>query len=218
MENAAEALKMAGAILIFLVAFSIILLFFSNVRATSDMIINYRDRESFFFDSKYYYAYQGLKVPPGGVNQPTRVVGIETILQTITRAYLERYRILFFDRNNQPIVIYRLKDAAETEVNEINLQSSNNNVGINAVIANNDDNKVEFVKGILYREFNITKKAFEDKFFINLPGNGTSDIFFEKIKNKKFYEFFGVYYQNDSADVPDIMKTEKKIIIYKEVE
>ena len=46
MENAADALKMAGAVLIFVLAISIIIFAFSQARETSDTILNYRDRET----------------------------------------------------------------------------------------------------------------------------------------------------------------------------
>ena len=55
MENAADALKMAGAVLLFVLAISIIILSFEQVRKSADTIIDYKDRETFYIESKYYY-------------------------------------------------------------------------------------------------------------------------------------------------------------------
>ena len=43
---------------------------------------------------------------------------------------------------------------------------------------------------------------------------------YELLKNnlqngKKIEEYLGVYYQDDSEDMPDVNKTEKRIITYK---
>lgn len=87
MENAAEALKMAGAVLLFVLALSIIILAFGQVRQSADTIIEYKDRETFYIDSSYYYE--------NGEKKSERVVSLETIIQSVFRAYLENYRIVF---------------------------------------------------------------------------------------------------------------------------
>ena len=50
MENVADALKMAGSVFLFVLALSIIILNFGKVRATSDTILSYRDRETIYID------------------------------------------------------------------------------------------------------------------------------------------------------------------------
>ena len=52
MENATEALKMAGAVLIFVLARSIIILAFGQVRETSDIILSYKDRETEYINDE----------------------------------------------------------------------------------------------------------------------------------------------------------------------
>ena len=44
MENAAEALKMAGAVLLFVLALSVAIVSFGQARETADTILDYRDR------------------------------------------------------------------------------------------------------------------------------------------------------------------------------
>ena len=59
MENAAEAIKMAGAVLLFVLALSIILFYFGQVRESADTILDYRDRETMYIDGDYYYEQTG---------------------------------------------------------------------------------------------------------------------------------------------------------------
>lgn len=73
MENVTDALKMAAAALIFIVAFSITMALFSQARQTTDKVINN------FSLSDYL-----PKVETLGYNV-TRVVGIETVIPTIYR-------------------------------------------------------------------------------------------------------------------------------------
>lgn len=43
MENAAEALKMAGGVLLFLIALSVSIISFSHVRQAADTILEYKN-------------------------------------------------------------------------------------------------------------------------------------------------------------------------------
>ena len=46
MENAAEALKMAAAVLMFVMALSVAIVSYGEVRRTADEILDIRDRET----------------------------------------------------------------------------------------------------------------------------------------------------------------------------
>jgi len=80
MENAAEALKMAGGVLIFVLALSICINAFTNTRQGIDNIVLYSDRE---FLTTYVEQNKGTK----------RIVGAESIVPTIYRAYKENIKI-----------------------------------------------------------------------------------------------------------------------------
>ena len=89
-------------------------------------------------------------------------------------------------------------------------------IEVNNVSLANDEQKSEFLCGILYYDFtkfNGNKNAFEKKYNVTLPSSGSGLI--ERLKGKKITEYLGVYYQNDNEDVPDVNKTEKRIITYK---
>ena len=82
MENAADALQMAAAVLIFVLALTIAINSFGQVRQVSQLIIGYNDRE-------YDYTY----VEDNGNTE--RIVGLESIVPSIYKAYRENYKIVF---------------------------------------------------------------------------------------------------------------------------
>lgn len=190
MENAADALKMAGAVLLFVLAISIIILSFGQVRESADTIIDYRDRETSYIDGSYYY--EG--------KENARNVGIETIIPSVYRAYLENYKIVF--KGIKPL--YKING-----IEKYSLELENIN-GTNLTLAN-DETKVEFLQGILYGVDDNKKKDFETKFKISLSG---CESICKQLENKSVKEYLGVYYQNDSPDVPELNKVKKRIITY----
>lgn len=191
MENAADALKMAGAVLLFVLAISIIILSFGQVRESADTIIDYRDRETSYIDGSFYY--------DGKDN--SRIVGLETIIPSVYRAYWENYRIVF--EGIKPIYKINGEDRYLLELENIN--------GTNLTLAN-DETKVEFLQGILYGVDDNKKKDFETKFNISLRD---CESICKQLENKSVKEYLGVYYQNDSPDVPELNKVKKRIITYK---
>ena len=191
MENAADALKMAGAVLLFVLAISIIILSFGQVRESADTIIDYRDRETLYIDGNYYY----------NGNENSRYVGLETIIPSVYRAYLENYRIVF--DGIKPLYKINGEENYSLELENIN--------GTNLTLANNET-KAEFLQGILYGKFKNNKGDYERKFKISLEN---CENIYNQLKDKKVKEYLGVYYQNDSPDIPESNKIKKRIITYK---
>lgn len=204
MENAAEALKMAGAVLIFVLALSIIIFSFGQARESADIILDYRDRETEYIDAQFYY--------PNAKTE--RNVNLETVITSVFRAYLENYKIVF-DGLNDPIYKIKNKNGELVEKYTLDLETNQNNEYKNVTLAN-DEQKVEFIKGILYGKYS-NRADFEEKFDIDLFGcNSIYEQLTEKVsQGKVIKEYLGVYYQNDSPDVPDVNKIEKRIITYK---
>ncbi len=210
MENAADALKMAGAVLLFVLALSIIILAFGQARESADTIIDYKDRETFYIDSEYYYS--------GDTSE--RIVNLETVIPSVFRAYLENYKIVF-EGLQKPLyeikVTYQnengIKVTETIQKRSLDLETNKNTKYENVVLAN-DDQKREFLCGILYGDYSISgnKDKFEKKFRISLGDN--CDLY-SQLKNKEITEYLGVYYQNDDINVPNVNKTEKRVITYK---
>lgn len=193
MENAADAIKMAGAVLLFVLALSIVIPFFSQARETTDLILDARDRETTYINGNYYYKATGNE----------RQVGWETILPTVMRAYLENYKIVFVGLSDP---IYKIKlDGKIIDKYSLDLETNNGTKYENVALANED----EFLCGILYHKYRTNYEDFNKKFNIEIGSRSLSDM----LKGKKIIETLGVYYQNDS-DIPDVNKTQKRIITY----
>lgn len=190
MENAADALKMAAWVLIFVVALSIIINAFGMARQTTDILISYNDNE-------YYTDY----VEQGNTE---RKVGYETIIPAIYRAYKENYKIIFLNNDGTPMYFYENKNTKE-QINYIDLEKQN--VG-------NDTAKEEFIKYIVTeKEINNSQYKFENSY--DIKNNGL----YNQIKGKQFTESLGVYYQEEidgnQSNTPDANKTKKRVITYK---
>lgn len=193
MENAAEALKMAGAVLIFVLALSIIILSFNQVREAADIIIDYRDRETSYIEGNYYYE----------STNSVRNVNLETIIPSVYRAYLEEYTIVF--EGIKPL--YRLKNKEGEMVEQYTLG--------NESFLGNEKDKAVFIRAILYGDFDTNKAEFLAKFGGRIDLNGCEELY-TQLKNKiNITEYLGVYYEDDNPNIPDVNKNEKRIITYK---
>ncbi len=200
MENAADAIKVAGAVLLFVLALSIIIPFFSQARETADMILDTRDRETVYINGDLYYKATGTE----------RQVGWETVLPTIMRAYLENYKIVF-DKELLSGPIYTIKREGKEDLPKYSLDlETTNGIDYQNVSLANEKLKAEFLCGILYHEYKVSKQDFNEKFNIEIGDNPLKDM----LDKKTIIERLGVYYQNDDANVPDVNKTQKRIITY----
>ncbi len=196
MENATDALKMAAAVLIFVLALSISINAFGEARRASQVILDYRDRE-------YDYTYI-----TSGTTQ--RQVGLETIIPSIYKAYKENYKIIFDMKDiNDKNGLYSKKNENGNydEINYIDLEKE---------VLGSDKQKEEFIKAIIYGKDSISdeyKKEFSD-LGINLKDVGI----YARIEGKKVTEKLGVYYQEDmqtgGSNTPDANKTKKRVITY----
>ena len=205
MENAAEALKMAAAVLIFVLALSISINSFSEVRQTSQTILNYRDRE-----------YETTYVEDNGSTE--RSVGTETIIPSIYKAYKENYKIIFEIGSIEYLYQKKITEGANkgnyNKINYIDLQKE--------VLAN-EEQKQRFIQAILYgvNSFGTQAEAVE-KEFKNLGiefNQQNKDGIFSKIANGKYKESLGIYYQEEvdsgnPSEISENNKTKKRVITY----
>lgn len=198
MENAAEALKIAAWVLIIVVALSICINSFSQARQTMDAIFSYNDKE-------YEYTY----VESNGTTE--REVGYESIVPTIYRAYKENYKIIFPESYELYFNIVIDNGTVNKEsVNYIDLERQ----------TINESSKEDFIKGILFGK----DAAGDLSRFPNIEFPSKSESLYSKIKEKKYKEHLGVYYQEeagmtneDLSSTPDASKTKKRVITYEEI-
>jgi len=210
MENAAEALKMAAAVLIFVIALSISINAFGQARRTVQTVLEYKDRE-------YNYTYVKDS------ENSTRVVSAETIIPAVYKAYKENYKIIFkFKNGPEWLYIKNKNDGISKEyITSIDLERDVN--------GGTDSAKDKYFNVLIYGPKRIlgndsssqSWKDFENIYKIDL-GDLQSHPIYDRIKNEKtFKEQIGVYYQEEvygayspDANVPDANKNKKRVITY----
>ena len=198
-ENIADALKMAGSVLLFVMGLSIAILAFSQARESMDIVLSYSDRESLSIerDPRFYYL--------SNDNDTSRYVGKETIIPAIYRAYKENYKIVF----KFPDDYYLF----EKEISTLDLANQS---------LSSDLESRQFLNGIIYGVFTYedgkTKTDYISKFNIKPNNVCLYNYLTEKEKKYKIKESLGTYYIEDVNEtrekVNDVNKTEKRVITY----
>lgn len=198
MENVTDALKMAAAVLVFVLALSISINAFGQARVTARTILDYKDRE-------YDYTY----VENNGTTQ--RIVGAETIVPSIYKAYKENFKIVFKNADGTGLCLYERKDENSTtgkvEVYSIDLEKD---------VIGTDQEKETFIRCLLYggNPENYAKiDELKETSGIILP----KENFYDRIKGYRFRESLGVYYQGElegTSNVPEANQTKKRVITY----
>ena len=89
MENATDALIMAGSILLLIIALTVTISSLSNLRTQTQDLLDDRDQLLATTDESGYINY----LKSGGKDSDVRIVGIETIISSIRRMWKEDYAI-----------------------------------------------------------------------------------------------------------------------------
>lgn len=108
MENAANALLTAFAVLIFVVALSITFTSLSQAKTTADIVLFYSDRENF---------QKPLPSDPDDFENGGRLVGVDTVIATIARCSKEKFSVKIIDEEKE----YKFEYDVQTE-EEIKLE------------------------------------------------------------------------------------------------
>ena len=194
MENAIDALYIGVAVLIFVVALSVSINAFGNARATSQAVLDMKDRE-------YDYTYiQG--------DSTERIVGCETIIPSIYKAYKDHYKIVF-TFNNEEFYLYKKDDE---KINYIDLEQE--------VLGGNQE---DFINALLYgdkcQKFLTIRDEFKDKNGQNITFTKTGLYSYIKSRNATFKEKLGVYiYEETKGNLENLQeKNKKRVITYTEI-
>lgn len=208
MENAVDALHMAASVLIFVLALTISINAFGQARQTANMLVSYNDRE-------YSYTYVEENKDSSGNVLTERLVGLDSIIPSIYKAYRENYKIVFENSesvldNNEGLYKKRNNETGEYEpVFQIDLE--------NESLAG-EEQKLEFLMAIIYGNKIDNFDSVSDRVRNNSGITLNNEGLYDKINNRKFKEDIGIYYQEEAGgvgeDVPEANKTEKRVITY----
>ena len=102
MENAVDALKIAFALFVFIMALSITIFMYNMAKETGDIVLASSDVTAFM---------EYKEEDPTGtiVKNGDRIVGLETIIPTLYKYYKERYTVVFMNAEGEPLTIYKSK-------------------------------------------------------------------------------------------------------------
>ena len=200
MENAAEALKMAFGVLLLVLALTLCISSFSQAREAVDSIITIKDRET-----SYTYL--------SSSDDSTRIVGIETVVPTMYKAYKENFEVHFLKADGTDLVLYKYQDqnGNTRDISKIDLESEEHADSQRAI------NRLDYILSGTEKGPNDPAK----KEVASITG-GTSGLY-QYFKNRKFEEQMGEYYQEDKegkttdengATILDINKSKKRVITY----
>ena len=199
-ENIADALKMAGSVLLFVMGLSIAILAFSQARESMDIVLSYSDRESLSIEGnpRFYYLSKD--------NDTSRYVGKETIIPAIYRAYKENYKIVFKFPDDYYLFKQEVKNAKglnkEKKISTLDLA----NQSLSSDLASR-----QFLNGIIYGDFEYenekSKNDYINKFKITPNDISLYQYLTEKESTYKIKEYLGTYYIEDvngTSEVKDL--------------
>lgn len=192
MENASDALIMAGQMLIFIVALTVCISSFTTVRAEVNRIIGENEEIRMAKDGDTYINYIESKK-----SLSTRVVGSDTVVASMYRAIKENY-VIYIKFNKQDDPIYERKDI---KIIKATVASETKSSG-NSIIKEGD----KLIKVTIGSDSNQEV----DKIL-------RSSGLFEQMRGKNFNEYLGEYQKASDSGVSSENKEVYRIITYVEV-
>ena len=191
MENAVEALKMAGFMLLFIIALSITMITLTQAKTTADSLVKNQDRQQ---------SYQYIEVTGDLSKSLSRTVTLADIIPTLYRYAQEDYAVQFYTSSGSPLYIYesgQIKNGVPVKKNDLDLDTEH--------WIENGETRYEDWRG------NTNKiKQHVDDVVEYLLANYKNSNFEEKLGTTEDYEES----QDTNELVPDINKQYKRIITY----
>ena len=185
MENAADALKIAFAVMVFVLALSLSISCLSEANSAVQAVAFMRDRET-----NYTY------VTPS--SELTRIVGVETVVTSMYKAYEENFQIRFYKADGTELVLYY-----RTDNNGNRIKKDNADIPV-TYIDLKDENYANAEEAITHLNFllgNYSSYKSNDYY--------SPDGLYNFFAGKTFIENLGEYYQGT-----DSTKIKKRVITY----
>ena len=195
MENATDALIMAGSIFLLIIALTLSISSFSRVKTQIDDIVLSREKVEYAVNSENNSLLNFIQ--SNNKYKYTRIVTFETIATSLRRLRKEEFDVYIIFKNSN------LNDFAK----ELQTELNNNSYF--------EDIQVTGDKTIL--KFSISgaaNKYLEDRNSDNF--DKSLNLLYNKVGTKKFKEYYGVYKQKTDDGVSNTEKKDIKIITYVE--
>ena len=203
MENASDALIMAGEMLIFIVALTVCISSFTKVRVEIDKIVGQKETVQMAKNEENQEYVNYIKSKK---NNSIRVVGAETLLPSLYRAIKENYVIYIKlaqsygeDELKEYGIVMTTADKTITVTDPMNESERKN-------IIENGDKLIKVTIG--------SKTAKINQDISNILSKDDAKFYKEFIKGKKFYEYLGEYQDWAEPGVSSEDRTVHRIITY----
>lgn len=219
MENAVEAFKIAGSVILFVIALSLSISSLSTANTAVSEITTMYDKEA-----NYTY------IKPS--SDLSRTVGIDTIIPTMYNAYEENIKIVFKDKNGEDIPIYyktnqygsrvdaegkAVSDTTAVTVKCIDLSEEGFSAATDAatnhlsmILAGATKWKSQWKNSGAENEQEMLDMLDAKKYGNQFMDIEYPDGFYEYLAKHTFSEQLGEYYQGS-----DSTKIKKRVIVYK---
>lgn len=191
MENASDAVIMAGQILIFLIALSVCISSFSTLRANVNNIISKNEEIRLAKSGDTY-----INFIESRNSKSARVVNSDTVISSMYRATKENY-IIYIKLSN-PNIVNQNYITLMTATQDSKIKKSDN-----TPIIKKNDKIIKITIGV-YTNEDVDKVLRSDK------GN-----LYNVIKEMKFNEYIGEYQDNSEASTEN--KPINRIITYAQI-
>ncbi len=188
MENAVDAIKMAGAILIFLMALTLAVVGINTAKRTSDSVMRQQSELDAFYDTDAIHVLSN------------RIVGIETIIPTLYSYYKDNTTVLFYvgegynEETNtfssiEPLVLY-YTESLDNRLKNSNIAVRTGTANSHAIYGLDNNDELTRQEPWSYNEVN-NKRFVQD--LIN--GSGTNPL----SPGRKYYTSRATNYSNYSG-------------------
>ena len=203
-DNLTDALVMAGAVLIFVLALTMSMSSFTKMRSQIDYIIEYDSQLDLVTDE------HGNLLNYIKGNSDIREVGIETVVSSMYRIKKENYTIYIAGLNHAGITSTNKPDNVTlTTIEEIELNGDGETYSDQFYdmekIVDRDDDIIEIT---------INKANYDIDKVLGKGVTNKNKRLYEKLKDKKFKEYIGVYQEKTDDSVDESNKTTNRVITY----
>jgi len=194
MENASDAIIMAGSVFLLLIALTLGITTFSRVKTQIDDIVTSRQKVEYAIDTNSEENNSLLNFIQSN-GEYTRTVQIETIVTTLRRIRKENFDVcIIFDNSNITDFPEEIIKTFQNDEKFSDIQISNG-------------------KGYLRFSLSGTANRYvEDKNSDNF--DKVLKMLYNRVGSKKFKEYYGVYKEKTDEGVSDVEKSDIKIITY----
>ena len=232
MENAVDALKIAFAVFIFVIALSIAMYMFTQVKLTSVLVMQASDVTE-------YMDYTELNDMANSQTMVDndRIVGLETIIPTLYKYYKENYTVIFRNSNGTPMDLYITQTNDKLWSSNYTNKYYNSKIDLKKVCSFDVDEETSrhepWTGNMNYYKQNLDMFLSGGTFvapslngmnydYSKISGWSGKKGFIEQFKDKKFRESLGEYtYNKVNSSVGDINSgltnvkgKKKRVIIY----